>query len=562
MNRFPYRSDLASLTSGAVLAVTAAALVWRIHFGVDFTDESFYLALAYRFTLGDKPFIDEISPAQTAAFLTYVPVWLLTKWKGVSGIVLSMRWLFVCLQAGCAASVFLFFRRRASLAVSLGLSAVSGAFVPFFIPALSYNTLGTSFWLLSLLCNVTAHDSKRPWTWTATSGVLSVGATVAYPTFLPSTLLALAACVRRAEPPNRRPLVWGWLAGAVAASAFVIPVILLAGLANVSRAFLFGNGLGARGLEKFFHIATFAWTHLPFTGLWLPFLAMMCVWLRANRRWASGILSLAVLSAGLHFEPNFLSSLWFISALGLISPVTYWMSQTVKDGSTLLQLIVAPSFVAGATSAYTSGNSAVAAGLGLLPSALMGLYFMSQISAKGHELASPAQSHVNLAGLLPSLPVVTSAIVLLFRTLTTSYLDPSPLELNRRVHEGPYAGLLTTEPKAAFAERLYADLQSRSRHASHIAAFYDFPGAYIQTGLRPALPTVWPFHYFPDQALVAYASDRLRPGDLVLRIGDFPGRVLKESSRMVTDLGAALQPRQDVVTQTPWYSLYLWSGTH
>ena len=43
---------------GVVLAVFF--LTWRrLFFGVDFTDEAFYIALPYRFALGDIPLKDE-----------------------------------------------------------------------------------------------------------------------------------------------------------------------------------------------------------------------------------------------------------------------------------------------------------------------------------------------------------------------------------------------------------------------------------------------------------------------------------------------------------------------
>ena len=52
-------------------ALVVATVIWRIHFGVDFTDESFYVAMALRFARGDRPFVDEVNLTQTASWLAH-----------------------------------------------------------------------------------------------------------------------------------------------------------------------------------------------------------------------------------------------------------------------------------------------------------------------------------------------------------------------------------------------------------------------------------------------------------------------------------------------------------
>jgi hypothetical protein len=44
-----------------VVAAVAIATFVRLHFGIDFSDESYYIAMARRFALGDRPLIRSVS---------------------------------------------------------------------------------------------------------------------------------------------------------------------------------------------------------------------------------------------------------------------------------------------------------------------------------------------------------------------------------------------------------------------------------------------------------------------------------------------------------------------
>ena len=41
-------------------------MAMRLRYGVDFMDESYFIAVAYRFVLGDRPFVDEQNFLQLA----------------------------------------------------------------------------------------------------------------------------------------------------------------------------------------------------------------------------------------------------------------------------------------------------------------------------------------------------------------------------------------------------------------------------------------------------------------------------------------------------------------
>src|SRR5277367_4384469 len=92
-----------------VALVVVAVLYSRVFFGLDLVDEAFYLALPYRFFLGDRPFVDELNVAQAFTFLTYpiVRFYLALTGGKVEGLVLFTRHLYLLWTLGLVTFVFL-----------------------------------------------------------------------------------------------------------------------------------------------------------------------------------------------------------------------------------------------------------------------------------------------------------------------------------------------------------------------------------------------------------------------------------------------------------------------
>src|SRR5207253_156921 len=107
-------SAFAQMISRAVTAVAAltALLVlvgmwFRVHYGVDFTDEAFYLVMPLRFVLGDRPFVDELNVAQTAGVVAWPFVGTFYKLTGgTAGIVLAARVMLLAIQSGVGLVVY------------------------------------------------------------------------------------------------------------------------------------------------------------------------------------------------------------------------------------------------------------------------------------------------------------------------------------------------------------------------------------------------------------------------------------------------------------------------
>jgi hypothetical protein len=140
----------------AAFAACAAFLIWRIQYGVELTDESFYLATARQFAMGGRPLVDSWSALQSSAWLVspLVRVWEAAV-GGSGGLVLAMRWGYVALSLAAAAATIALLRRAFSLRLALVASGATLVMVPFVLPALSYNTLAIG--LVAIGSSLVAH---------------------------------------------------------------------------------------------------------------------------------------------------------------------------------------------------------------------------------------------------------------------------------------------------------------------------------------------------------------------------------------------------------------------
>jgi hypothetical protein len=136
--------DLAKLAFTPLVVLAVIGLTyWRLYYGIDFTDESYYVAVPFRLVLGARPFVDETAVAQQlAAILIYPFVRAYYAVAGQTGIVLFLRHLQFLFSLTVALAVVFALRSvlETRRAVLVGLAVV--AFVPFNIHSLSYNTLG------------------------------------------------------------------------------------------------------------------------------------------------------------------------------------------------------------------------------------------------------------------------------------------------------------------------------------------------------------------------------------------------------------------------------------
>ena len=276
--------------SGAVAVAAAVAVVgityWRSWYGVDLTDESFYVALPWRFAQGASPFVDETTVAQQAALLVSPFVWVWRELVGVDGVVLYVRHLQFLFSLLVATAVFVGLRsvlQSASAALLASVAAV--AFVPFDIHSLSYNTLGSGLFTAGCLLAFRSLTPQSSVWWLVAAGLCHGFAVFAYPSLAVAVVMAFAARLVLEPPRWRREIlafglpslgVFCGAMGVVAGSAGVHSVA--EGYRRSSK--YLGHSVSAGKLGDVFH---HQWTTLHYWYLLLPALGLLLVAWRFRR---------------------------------------------------------------------------------------------------------------------------------------------------------------------------------------------------------------------------------------------------------------------------------------
>ncbi len=133
---------------------------WKCRYGFGGNDESFYLTIPHRLSLGDALFKDEWHLSQLAGFLTFPFVWLYTSiMQTTEGIVIASRVIYIIFHA--VVSIAIYTRLRKYGYFSVFASILFFIYTPFNIMALSYNTMGLDFIVLTGTIMGTANYAKK-----------------------------------------------------------------------------------------------------------------------------------------------------------------------------------------------------------------------------------------------------------------------------------------------------------------------------------------------------------------------------------------------------------------
>jgi len=484
----------------ATLAV--AATIWRIFYGADFIDEAFYAALAYRFAMGTRPFVEQVDPHQMAGLLVapYVKLHLLA-FGDTTGIMLSLRLFWVALNGLTATLWYLFLRSIVDRRLAL-LSSVAGfVIMPYMIPAPSFNTLPIMLGAMALALAGSAYlDGARLWAF-GVAGMLLGLASFAYPTLIISSLLVVAGVL--------------WLT-----RSWREPVLLAAGGLGVAVLIVLSLGPFLYGLPRVLEFsradaASLGWAGVGVGGAFAKVVSIVQVWASVAPMHPSLYLALALGVLALLRKPV----PWPLAAALVISlPFALEPVVALKDVRTLLvatsilvaalvvafttavgpvrgprspvkvmRLILGYGLVTGVLFAATSSNHFVFLGLGastvLAPSVAL-LFKRLHASLNGSRIArfSPVVSVALAASCL---------LGFVFYNTTGAYRDLEPFALHTIVKSGPHAGLVTTPENAAGSEALWTALKERSSSDDRLLCYHGFPAGYLYTAAKPSVPQLW-----------------------------------------------------------------------
>jgi len=258
----------------ALLAVLLPVYLWQLKFGVDISDEGYYVVHPVSWLRSSPAETGNLSPHQFSAVLYYplVRVYALIQ-PDLTGIILFLRRAYLCGSLLTCFASYRFFLRVVSPAVAAAAALSLLVFIPLSLPAVSYNTLalfGLGGGLFTLSRALIDRDATGKGGWLSlvvSSALMAIGG-CAYPSVAILAPLALAALFWL-FPTQRRYLLIAFAALVFfAAAVFAVITAQLGGLERVADIFDFSRRLysGSMGekIEK-------AGARLSSEGqLWLP----------------------------------------------------------------------------------------------------------------------------------------------------------------------------------------------------------------------------------------------------------------------------------------------------
>src|ERR671910_3797175 len=163
---------------GAVLLAIFAG--WWSTLGADLSDDGHNIALAWRMSLGDSPFADEMNLRATGSLLAVPFTWVWTHLIGMTGLVLASRIFFVAVAFGVGFLAYRALRTTlrpvtAAIAVAAPLMAL-----PYHLGQISYNTMPMFGLVLGTAAGFAA-VVRRDRRWAFTSGAAVAVGVISFP---------------------------------------------------------------------------------------------------------------------------------------------------------------------------------------------------------------------------------------------------------------------------------------------------------------------------------------------------------------------------------------------
>lgn len=528
------RFDILLVTTiGSIaLAVLAGWWIVRLHLGVDFSDESWYMATIYRFLLGDKPYVDEIFLMQGFALIPYPFFRLFQFQQSTEGIVLFGRYLYAIFNLivgiSLAHSARAFLSRPAR--ITLILAWVS--FLPYGLPNLSYNTLGLGFVSLAFCAFLERSVYGGALYWWGVYGLAMGAALLAHPSML--LVCVIGNAVVLVFEKQRRMIAWGlYVAGGLCVGLVALlcySVSLSSLVENYRLTVVMNTAFNNRPrMEKVLKVLVEGWRSGPFVlGLGLLFLQRARFQKFRQRLAFTCLLVLPVLTFFMtRARTGGMGPHGFNLYFGLLAPFFYGFIENRAQARRLLIGGWLPTATAAFATSVTSYNGLTSSGV---PSALccvISFLLLSEwwkqsfpkLEGTGHFFSSRLfRSFGAYASLIPIAAYLVSHSYMNVRNI---YHEDAIGRLTEKIESGPFRGLYTSGIKKVFIDEYSRKLEPYRESPGRILFYPTFPAGYLMTSRLPLLPTTWGCMGIPDSVCGDYVFSHQGPADVWVRVNQF-----------------------------------------
>lgn len=523
------RIDLSACLRWSALTVVGALLAIRMVIGIDLTDEAYYTAFIDGWLKTGIDANTALSLHQTAALLIYPFALAYAKLQGgVDGIALFLRVVYLAATALTGCIFYSFVRRFRSDDIAVFAALLVASFIPFSLPAPSYNTLG----MLAMTCAMSAGaqyamdivDSRSSCCrkWALVSAASWTVAVVSYPTLVVVQALFVAG-LAYAIPKEKRQVLLAYALTCAAIHALGIAVLLASfGLAKLLAMLTFSNaslqvssGLLAkvqRLLSPFARSPLFA-----LLGLAMVVIGIVARHARSSTLQvclaASVLVVMAIASTTgpvLFAKTHDLVLLAALLGAGLALNDSFAIHQ-----KKLFRMLLCVRSIAGLVTALTATNGLVNFAVGGFFAAALALTLVLPANARGW----PAPQLAVLTGVAGLF--LWNAYAFVYGEVGNPLLDQP-----QRITQGVFRNLLTSRvQRESIAEvtRLIAEIQPAP---ASILVLGRLPGVYLLSTAKPMTLSTWDFgqHNEPlpkiEQIRIAFFKDPAHRADVVVEVSD------------------------------------------
>jgi hypothetical protein len=497
-----------------------AAIAYRFHFNTDITDETFSIALPYRFVLGDKPFVDEITIQQTPGFILYPFVWLYVHLaRGTTGLVLFVRYLHLLIKVVPAVAAYLATRHWVrSRALAVVVAFVPFVFVPHSIPNVGYNVIAMTMLAAGTFFGAAALSEERPKRrqrlWFA-AGFCLATMTLAYPP-LALAALSFGFLVPLCATGDRLRATLFVAAGAAALCVLVLPAFLPGGVAGVRRSLAWGAGGESHGWALVEQRLSQFRTNIPTSSRYVAVLSVIAFFARRPSLRALVALALVpTLALAYRDDGGYLGTYRLVTYLGALAPFALLLARPDLALVRASILVLGPTFAAAVLHAVFSSQQLNSAAHPFFT----GVVLVTALSARAIERSSAG------AGLA----LVPAACVLAFfviRAFDTVYRDVPFMEAKELVTVGPFKGIRTSADRVEMFRELHDITRRFDQKGGRFTLLYEAPGLYLFSRMPPGAHSVWEEHYGDMDGMAKYWLAHRSGRGIVVRRRGWPGSAI------------------------------------
>ncbi|MCB5177770.1 hypothetical protein [Microvirga lenta] len=517
-------ADAVALT---VLVFSAIALFTvRLPIGADLSDEAYYLTHIVEWLRNGFVGSNNLNIQQLSALFVY-PFARAGISGDLSGAILFLRVVYAAMVMAACVPLYFFLRRLRSAPVAVLGTGLLIAFIPFGLPAPSYNTIA--------LCGMTAalslfgiafvdagkvegmhpNPSAKDIALLAASAAFWGIAVVSYPTLAPAPVLqaVLALMLARSRPERRFVAIYVLcgLAAALALAAILISVFglgrLIAMVDYTSASAQLSAGLAGKLRTTLTRLAAQPLATCAFVGIILLPLLSDCY--KRSRLVPDGLIYLTMFTIVAFSDAvAFIKSHDIIVLAALFGAVAAFRSAPNPAGSAV-RIVWATSIGSALITAATSAGSIFNVPIGGFMAACLGLALT--VPRAGDPSIWPRAMGYT--------PVILTLAVVAYISQTFIYGEAPPQRpVNARVIEfGPLRGVRTTPEFYRFITDVTAAFSAHGQAGRTVTVFGPISGLYLLTEMTPHTLSTWSLRSSSGEAArrMAQAFFAQHPPDFV-----------------------------------------------